>query len=109
VKRVVIDAVSDLEKGAADPHRYRDFLYSLTQMFAARNVTSMLLVESAGVFPGHGITGYETSYMSDNIILLEMMLDADLTRTIRILKSRGSAHDGRRHVLRITSGGVVVD
>jgi circadian clock protein KaiC len=109
VKRVVIDAVSDLEKGAPDALRYRDFLYSLTQMFAARNVTSMLLVETAGPFPGHGITGYEVSYMSDNILLLEMLLGDELTRTIRILKSRGSAHDGRRHPLRITQGGVAVD
>ena len=92
VKRVVIDAVSNLEKGAPDAIRYRDFLYSLTQMFAARNVTSMLLVETAGPFPGHGITGYEVSYMSDNILLLEMLLGDELTRTIRILKSRGSAH-----------------
>ncbi len=109
VRRVVIDAVSDLEKGAADPHRYRDFLYSLTQMFAVRGVTSMLLVETAGLFPGHGITGYEVSYMSDNILVLEMLLGDDLTRTIRVLKSRGSAHDGRRHGLRITQHGVAVD
>lgn len=109
VRRVVIDAVTDMEKGATDPLRYRDFLYSLTQMFAARDVTSMLLVETAGVFPGHGVTGYEVSYMSDNILLLEMLLGDDLSRTIRVLKSRGSAHDGRRHALRITQSGVVVD
>ena len=109
VKRVVIDAVTDLEKGASDPARYREYLYSLTQMFAARNVTSMLLVETAGLFPGHGITGYEVSYMSDNIIVLEMLLGDDLTRTIRIIKSRGSGHDGRRHPLRITQSGIAVD
>jgi circadian clock protein KaiC len=109
VQRVVIDAVSDLEKAARDPVRYRDFLYSLTQMFAARKVTSMLLVESAGLFPGHGITGYEVSYMSDNILLLEMLLGDDLTRTIRVIKSRGSQHDGRRHALRITESAVQVD
>ena len=109
VKRVVIDAVTDMEKGAADPHRYRDFLYSLTQVFASRGVTSMLLVETTGVFPAHGLTGYEVSYMSDNILLLEMLLGDDLTRTIRVLKSRGSQHDGRRHPLRITSSGIAVD
>jgi circadian clock protein KaiC len=109
VRRVVIDAVSDMEKGASDSHRYRDFLYSLTQMFAARNVTAMLLAETAGLFPGHGITGYEVSYMSDNILVLEMLLAEDLTRTIRILKSRGSQHDGRRRPLRITQDGISVD
>ena len=109
VRRVVVDAVSDLENGASDLHRHRDFLYSLTQTLASRNVTSMLLVESVGSFPGRGITGYEVSYMSDNILLLEMLLGDDLTRTIRVLKSRGSQHDGRRHPLRITQSGVAVD
>jgi circadian clock protein KaiC len=109
VRRVVIDAVSDLEKGTADANRYRDFLYSLTQMFAARNVTSLLLAESAGPFSAHGITSSVVSYMSDNILLLEVLLEDDLTRTIRILKSRGSKHDGRRHALEITQSGVAVD
>jgi circadian clock protein KaiC len=109
VKRVVIDAVTDLEKGSEDPLRYRDLLYSLTQLFAAQNVTSMLLVESVGSYPGHAVSGYEVSYMSDNILLLEVLLGEDLTRTIRILKSRGSEHDGRRHRLRITRSGVAVD
>jgi KaiC/GvpD/RAD55 family RecA-like ATPase len=66
-------------------------------------------VETAGLFPAGGITGYEASYMSDNILLLEMLLGDDLTRTIRIIKSRGSEHDGRRHPLRITQSGIVVD
>jgi circadian clock protein KaiC len=109
VKRVVIDSVTDLEKGSADPLRYRDLLYSLTQLFAAQNVTSMLLVETVNLSPGHVITTSEVSYMSDNILLLEVLLGEDLTRTIRILKSRGSEHDGHRHRLRITRSGVAVD
>jgi KaiC/GvpD/RAD55 family RecA-like ATPase len=47
--------------------------------------------------------------MSDNILVLEVLLEDDLTRTIRILKSRGSQHDGRRHALHITQSGVGVD
>jgi len=108
VKRVVIDAVSDLEQGAGDHLRFRDFLYSLTQMFAVRNVTSMLLVEATGLFQQQGISGHTVSYMSDNIILLEMLLGEDLSRTIRIIKSRGSKHDGKRHPLRITQSAVEV-
>jgi circadian clock protein KaiC len=108
VRRIVIDAVSDMEKSAQDPLRYRDFLYALTQMLAVRNVTSMLLVEAANATPGHGITSYDVSYMSDNILLLEVLLGEDLTRTIRIIKSRGSGHDGRLHALRIGKDGVEV-
>jgi KaiC/GvpD/RAD55 family RecA-like ATPase len=50
----------------------------------------------------------EVSYFGDNIVLLEMKLGDDLERTIRIVKSRGSAHDGRRHPLVIRRGGIVV-
>jgi len=32
----------------------------------------------------------------------------DLTRSIRVVKSRGSNHDGRRRDLRITSAGIEV-
>ncbi|MBA2664259.1 MAG: hypothetical protein H0U74_18360 [Bradymonadaceae bacterium] len=110
IRRVVIDSVSDLQKGATDSQRYREFIYSLTQTFAARNVTSMLLAEAVGSghSSSHGITGHEVSYMSDNIILLEMLLDDDLTRTLRVIKSRGSEHDGRRLPLHITSLGITV-
>jgi circadian clock protein KaiC len=108
VRRVVIDAVSDLERSAQDELRHRDFLYSLTQALAVRNVTAMLLVETAGLLSGEGLTGYEVSYMSDNILVLEMLLGDDLTRTIRIIKSRGSRHDGRRHALRIAEDGIEV-
>jgi circadian clock protein KaiC len=108
VRRVVLDAVSDLQKGAADALRYRDFLYSLSQALAVRNVTTMLLVESPGLETGHGLTGFEVSYMCDNILVLEMHLTDDLARTIRVLKSRGSEHDGRRRPLRISARGVAV-
>jgi circadian clock protein KaiC len=108
IRRVVVDSVSDLQKGATDVQRYREFLYSLTQMFAVRQVTSMLLAEALEGSSNRGITGYEVSYMSDNIVLLEMLLGDDLLRTVRILKSRASEHDGRRHALHITSSGITV-
>ncbi len=108
VRRVVIDAVSDLEKSAADVNRYRDFLYALTQRFAVRGVTSMLLVEAATPSPAHEISIDGVSNMSDNILLLEMLLGDDLERTIRVLKSRGSEHDGRRRSLHITRSGISV-
>ena len=108
IRRVVIDAVNDLEHSARDATRYRDFVYSLTQVLATRGVTTMLLVETARVAAPPGLTGYDISYMSDNILMLEMLLADDLTRTIRIVKSRGSRHDGMRHVLRIAEDGVEV-
>jgi KaiC/GvpD/RAD55 family RecA-like ATPase len=104
---VVIDAVSDLEQAAMDVVRYRDFLYSLTQALASRFVTTMLMAETGGVI-GSSAASSEVSYMSDNILLLEMLYGDDLTRTVRILKTRGSKHEGRRLDLRISEDGIEV-
>ncbi|MFN2426378.1 MAG: RAD55 family ATPase, partial [Candidatus Binatia bacterium] len=109
VKRVVIDAATDVQEGAADRDRYREFLYSLTQMFAQRNVTSMLIAEATESQSwNYGISASEVARMSDNIIQLELRLTAGLDRMIRVVKSRGSAHDGRRLPLHITARGITV-
>jgi circadian clock protein KaiC len=109
VRRVVVDALGDIEKAAADPSRYSDYVYALTQELAARRITSMLTVEAPGVaVAGEVMTGKDVSYMSDNILLLSMDLSGELTRGIRIIKTRGSAHDGRLHELRISRNGMVV-
>jgi circadian clock protein KaiC len=107
VRRVVIDGVADLASTADDPVRVRDYLFALTQHFAARNVTSMLTVETSAS-TARGLTRHGISYVGDNLLLLEMHLGEELTRTIRVLKTRGSAHDGRRRPLAIEAEGIVV-
>jgi circadian clock protein KaiC len=110
VRRVVIDALGDLEKSAADERRFSDYVYALTQEFAARKITSLLLLEVPGdLHAGSLQTGRDVSYMSDNIVMLSMDLERELRRTIRILKTRGSAHDGGRHVMRIGPQGMQVE
>lgn len=110
VRRVVIDAMGDLEKAAPDPSRFADYVYALSQELAARGITSMLTVEASGpAADGWLATGRDISFMSDNILLLAMELDGDIRRTMRIVKTRGSAHDGKLHVLRISNVGMVVD
>ena len=54
-------------------------------------------------------SGAEVTPMVDNIMLLEVGLSETIERTIRIVKTRGSGHDGRRHLLRIAPDGIVVD
>ncbi len=107
VKRVVIDAVGDLKKGT-DSERMSDFMYALTQWFATENVTCMLLYETHELFEVSHISDEEVSNMSDNIVLLRFTKDREMARTIRILKTRGSAHDHRNHLLEINDGGVFV-
>jgi circadian clock protein KaiC len=110
VRRVVVDALGDLAKAAADPRRFSDYVYALCQELNRRGITSMLVVETAGAMTSSFvISGKDVSEMSDNTLLLGMELGPELERTIRIVKTRGSAHDGARHVLRISREGIVVE
>lgn len=108
LKRVVIDALGDLERSSIDHQRFSDFIYSLTQWFAARNVTCLMMYELSDLFEVHGLSDQQVSNMSDNILLLRFTPDTDMERTIRIIKTRGSAHDNHEHILRITNKGVVI-
>jgi circadian clock protein KaiC len=108
VKRVVIDAVGDLMNAASDPRRLHDFLYSLVQHFVVRNVTTMINLETAV-----GITGSENrdqrwSYMSDNVLRLGREESGIAARTIRVMKTRNSAHDPAAHGVEIMADGVHV-
>lgn len=108
VKRVVIDALGDLERASIDRQRFSDFIYSLTQWFAAEGVTCLMTFALTNLFEVQGISDQEVSNMSDNIILLRFTPDKDMERTIRIVKTRGSAHDNREHTLRITKRGLEI-
>lgn len=109
-QRVVIDALGDLRTAAGENTRFANYMYALTQEFAARQITVMQLMETTVDEPYRPIgVGGEVSFLSDNMVQLSMDLEDDLIRWIRVLKSRGSAHDGRRHELRIGRDGVKVE
>jgi circadian clock protein KaiC len=107
-RRVVIDALGDLERCSMDRQRFADFMYALTQWFAVENVTCMMTTEMPELFEVHHISDEQISNMSDNLILLGFTTGEEMKRTIRIIKTRGSTHDNRRHELEITEKGVVV-
>lgn len=109
IKRVVIDALGDLERSSVDRQRFSDFIYALTQWFAAENVTCMMNYELTNLFEVRGISDQEISNMSDNILLLRFKEGEQMERTLRIIKTRGSAHDNRERKLEITSKGIVID
>ena len=108
IKRVVIDALGDLERCSIDRQRFSDFIYALTQWFAAENVTCMMTYELTNLFEVQGISDQEISNMSDNIVLLRFREGPEMERTLRIIKTRGSSHDNREHNLEITRKGIVI-
>jgi circadian clock protein KaiC len=108
IRRVVIDALGDLERSSVDRLRFSDFIYSLTQWFATEGVTCLMMYELTNLFEVHGISDQEISNMSDNIVLLRFTNHKEMERTIRIIKTRGSAHDNREHTLSISKKGLEV-
>jgi circadian clock protein KaiC len=108
VKRIVIDAVDDLRRRSLDVDRFSDYMYALKQWFAARNVTCLMMLELSHLFEFHSVSTENISNLSDNVVLLRYTSDAEMARTIRIVKTRGSAHEQREHKLEITDKGMIV-
>ncbi len=109
VRRVVVDALGDLELAAGERRRFRDYIYALTQHFLRQGITAMLTLEMIESHGADFISKTPVSQMSDNTLLLGMELrDEELVRTLRVVKSRSSAHMGGRRVLRITEKGAEV-
>jgi circadian clock protein KaiC len=110
VKRIVIDAVGDLVTAVRDAQRLHDYLYALSQHFAVSGVTAIFTFETArpGITGGYAIDA-PFSHLSDNIMVLEAGVEEEQTRRrLRVLKTRGSAHDPRVRVVEITGEGIQV-
>lgn len=108
VRRLVIDALGDLASAATDAQRLHDYLYALVQHFAVSGITSILNFETTGnSIGGHGMQN-AMSYLSDNVLLLTVDGAEKTRRAIRVLKTRGSAHDTRVREVEISAAGLAV-
>jgi circadian clock protein KaiC len=108
VRRLVVDALGDLASAATDAQRLHDYLYALVQHFAVSTVTSMLNFETVGnTISGNGMQN-AMSYLSDNVLLLTVEGEERTRRKLRVLKTRGSAHDTRVREVEITAAGLSV-
>src|SRR5215213_2281251 len=110
VRRLVIDALGDLASAATDPQRLHDYLYALVQHFAVSTITSVLNFETSGNTLSTSGLGMQNpmSYLSDNVLLLTVQGDERTRRMLRVLKTRGSAHDTRVREVEISAGGLCV-
>ncbi len=108
IRRLVVDAVGDLASAASDPQRLHNYLYSLVQHFAANGVTSLLTFESGISSLGDANAQERFSYMSDNVLSIALGGEERTRRTIRVVKTRNSAHDPVVRQLDITSLGAQV-
>jgi circadian clock protein KaiC len=108
VRRLVIDALGDLASAATDPQRLHDYLYALVQHFAVSTITSVLNFETTGNTISASGMQNPMSYLSDNVLLLTVEGEERTRRTLRVLKTRGSAHDTKVREVEISAAGLCV-
>lgn len=105
-KRVIIDSLPDLEIAAADPIRFREWMFSLTQRFSRAGISLMMIVEVAELFRMHRISEHGVSHLADNVILLQYVQEGpELSRALTVLKTRAMHHRPMVHRYEITDRG----
>ena len=108
-RRIFIDSLADLRRAAVDELRFREYLYSLLQRCAQQQISVVMTQETPGPFGPPRISEADISHLSDNVILLQIVArDAQLRRTMTVLKTRASRHAPDMREFTITSGGIVL-
>lgn len=108
VQRLVIDSVGDLSSAVADEQRLHDYIYALVQHLRVHQVTSLLLIERGSLLQSLTPASQDSriSYLSDNLMLLEMRGDERPRRFLRVAKVRGAAHDLDPHEIDMKADGI---
>jgi circadian clock protein KaiC len=109
-RRVFIDSLGDLRRAAVDELRFREYLYSLLQRCSKQQMSIMMSQETPGPFGVAQISEDDISHLSDNVILLQFVpRDAQLKRTVMVVKSRASRHEPDIREFTITREGIMLD
>jgi circadian clock protein KaiC len=106
-KRVVIDSLPDVMTAAGDPTRFREWMFSLVQRLTRAGVTLLMTLEVPNLFEISHISENGLSHLTDNILLLQYVRGAStVTRTLTVLKTRGTHHDNVVRAYEITPQGL---
>lgn len=106
---LVVDSVSDLEKSAYDSDRFVAYMFSLIQYAKDRSISLFMTLESDQQFEESAFTRSGVSRIADNVLFLKDMRRGDqVLRELRILKTRGYAHDHDVHLVTIADRGMSV-
>lgn len=106
VQRVVIDSLTDLEPALDDPKWLRDYLYALTDVFAQRNITSIITRQAMG----EGEIEYDIAMVFDTIMAMRLRrMHEHLRKTLSLLKVQGTPHDTGMRTVKISIQGFMVE
>jgi circadian clock protein KaiC len=110
VRRLVIDGLAGFEQAADHPERLPRYFSALTNELRARDVTTIVTVESANLFgPESALPSYELAALVDTIIYLRYVeLRSQLYRLISIAKMREGDYDPALRQFDVTRRGIEV-
>lgn len=107
--RLMVDSLGDLAFAAADPVRFREYVYSFVQRCSRQGISVYLTMEVPDLFHLSRLSESGISNMSDNVVLLQYLRgESRIKRAVTVLKTRASLHEPEIREYRITSNGVEV-
>jgi circadian clock protein KaiC len=109
-RRLVLDSASNILMESLPPDDARQLLYGLATRFKTLGVTSLLTIDASSLFATDTASERGFAPITDNLIMLRYtQTPSGLVPTLRVLKSRGSAHDWGSHHFHIGQGGLRIE
>lgn len=109
--RVVLDSISGFEMALAPGFRedFRESLYRLIGALTSLGVTMYSTIEITDSHVGMNLTGYQVSFLTDDIISLRYVeMEGELRKVLLVVKMRGSDHSRVFRLYETTSAGIVL-
>ena len=96
-ERVAIDSLGDLRAACGDEVRFREYVYSLLQRCARRDINVMMTQEASDLFGLTRLSEYGISHLSDNVVLLQF-LRGGFRGEARDYRAQDAASDHDPHI-----------
>lgn len=107
IKRVVLDSIEAFMTFAiGEIIPTRDVLFRIIEYCRRERVTSLFISEKEEMRNQLRAEPYEEHMVDGYIVLGREFIGKEATRTLQILKMRGSEHDSRIHPIRISNSGI---
>src|SRR5579859_1144929 len=105
-RRIVIDSLPDVMAAAADPARFREWMFSFAQRCTRAGISLLMIVEVPDLFQLTRISEEGISHLADNVVLLQYVQEGpELARALTVLKTRAMRHRPMVHRYEITEQG----
>lgn len=109
VRRILVDALDDLRFTTDDEIRFREYMYSLVQRCARRQISLMMTLEIPEITRVQKLSDFNISHLADNVVVLQYVWEGDTAkRALMMLKARGSAQKTVVREYRIGTDGITL-